>query len=131
MNFLTLRVSLRKGRYVDNIQWYSTIKALTAWENLYVSEVLGMGNNIYSRSGNKFMNTACPILEPWFGKFMIVSKLRTGVMNNQYFGLTSKMVKNLLMVWYTECKREVMSSKIDISCLTEVTMIGFCGVFRG
>ena len=73
-------------------------KGPTAWENLYGAGVLGLGDTIYSRDGKKFTETACPTRGPWFGKFMRGSQLRMGVIKKQGFGVTSKMVKDLLEV---------------------------------
>ena len=53
------------------------------------------------------------------------SKLRVVVIKKQYFGVTSKIVKAQLMGWDTECKRELMSQKNEISCLEAVVVIGF------
>ena len=91
--YVILRVSLRKGRYFGRLQWYSMIKYPTAWDNIYVAEVLGMGDTIYARDRKNFMETACPTREPWFGEFMRCSKLRMGVIQKQDFRVTSEMIK--------------------------------------
>ena len=47
----------------------------------------------------RFTETACPMREPWFGKFMRVLKLRMGVVRKQDFGVTSEVIKAWLEVW--------------------------------
>ena len=54
-------------------------KGPEAWDNIYGDGVLGMGDTIYDRDGEKFTETVCPIRGPWFGKFMRGSKLQMGV----------------------------------------------------
>ena len=68
---VTLRMSLRKGRYVGNLHWYSMRKGLTEWYNLYGDGVLVMGDIIYARDGGNFTETTFPTRGPWFGKFMM------------------------------------------------------------
>ena len=75
------------------------IKGPTAWDNLYGAISLGMGYTIYYIYGTVLTSTACPTRVPWFGKFMRVSKLSMGVIKNQYFGITCKVVKALLEIW--------------------------------
>ena len=48
---VTLMLSLRKGVCVGNLQRYSTIKPPMEWSNLYVAEVLGMGDIIFQGTG--------------------------------------------------------------------------------
>ena len=67
---VTLRMSLRKGRYVGHLQWYILRKGPTAWKHLDGDGLLVLGDTIYSRDGGKFMETTCPTRGPWFGKFM-------------------------------------------------------------
>ena len=43
---VTLRLYLRKGRYVGHLQWDNTRKAPNSWENLYGTGKLGMGDII-------------------------------------------------------------------------------------
>ena len=105
-------------------------KVPTAWDDLYGDGVLGIGDNIYSRDGGNFMETACPTRVPWFGKFMRVSKLQMGVIRKQYFVVTSEIVKALLEVWDAECKRVCLMRRRDISCLDTAMVIGFCGGLR-
>ena len=89
------------------------------------------GDAIFARDRKKFMETLCPTRGPWFGKFMRGSKLQTGLINNQDFGVTSNMVKDMLMGWDTEWKMEGMISKGEISCLLSAVVIWFCGGFMG
>ena len=44
-----------------------------------------MGNTIYARDGDKFMDTYLPTCGTWFGKSVREFKLRMGVINNQCF----------------------------------------------
>ena len=92
-------LSLIDVGYVGHLQWDRISNSLTDWVNLYGAGTLGMGNKIYSWDGNKFTETTCSTLVPWFGKLMRMSKLRVGVIRRQYFGVTSDMVKALLGVW--------------------------------
>ena len=46
---VTLRMSLRKWRYVGHLQWDIMRKGPTDWATLYGYGVLGMGYTIYSR----------------------------------------------------------------------------------
>ena len=43
------------------------------------------------------MDTACTNQGPWFGNFMRGSKIQMGVIKKQDFGVTSEMVKTLLV----------------------------------
>ena len=72
---VTLRLYLRKGRYMGHLQWEFIRKSPTAWAKSYGAVVLGMGDAIYARYGKKFTETACPTRGPWFGNFVIGSKL--------------------------------------------------------
>ena len=85
---VTLRMSLRKMRYVGHLQWDSMGKGPTACANIYGAGVLGMGDTIYSRDGKTFTKTACPTRGQWFGMFMRGSKMRMGV--------TCEIIKALL-----------------------------------
>ena len=89
LSCVALRISLRKGKYDGHLHWYSKIKVLTVWANLFGSGFLVMVENIYSRDGGKFTETACPKRGPWFGKFLRGSKLRMAVTKRQVFGVTS------------------------------------------
>ena len=71
---VTMRMYLRKGRYVGNLQWDIMRKFPTEWANLYGAWVLGLGDTIYSRYGK------C-LQKPWFGKFMRGETFRMGVIN--------------------------------------------------
>ena len=106
-------------------------KVPIAWANLYEAGVLGLGDTIYSRDGKTFTETACPTRGPWFETFMQGSKLCMGVIKNQYFVVTSEMVKALLEVWEAENIREGLMRIREISCLVDIVVIGFCGGFRG
>ena len=70
-------LSLRDVGYVGHLQWDRISNSLTDWVNLYGAGTLGMGNKIYSWDGNKFTETTCSTLVPWFGKLMRRSKLST------------------------------------------------------
>ena len=76
---VTLRFSLRKGRYIVHLKWDSTKKSLTEWSNIYESGVLVMGDIIFEREGKKFTDTACTTRSPWFGKFTRIYNLQMGV----------------------------------------------------
>ena len=102
---VALRISLRRGRYVGNIQWDSMRKGPTAWVNLYGAGVLVLGDTINSRDGEKLKETVCPTRGPWFGNFMRGSKLWMGVINKQDFGVINEMVKALLEVWEVHYRR--------------------------
>ena len=82
---VTLRISLRKGRYVGNLKWERMRKFPTEWDNLYGDWVLVMGDAIYSRDGEIFTETVCPTRGPWFGKNLPGSKIRMGVIKKQDF----------------------------------------------
>ena len=73
---VTLRLSLIKGINVGHLKWDRTKKSQKAWSNIYGSRLLGMGDTIFAKDGEKFMETACPTWRPWFGNFMRISKLR-------------------------------------------------------
>ena len=79
-------------------------KGPTAGENLYGAGSLGIGNMIYSRYGRILTTTACPTGSPWFGKLITGSKLRTGVINKKYSGITYNVVKALLKIREEEWK---------------------------
>ena len=48
------------------------------------------------------------------------------VIKKQYFVVTVKIIKALLMVWDIEWKREVNIRKREISCLVADVVIGLC-----
>ena len=96
---VTLRMSLRKGRCVGYLQWYSMRKGPTAWAYLYGLGVLVKGDTIYARDRRKLTETACPTRGPSFVKFIRGSKLRMGLIKKQDFGVTSEMIKVLLVGW--------------------------------
>ena len=127
---VTLRMSLRRGRYVGHLQWDSMRKLPTVWENLYVYGVLVLGDTIYSRDGDGFTETACPTRGPWFGKFMQGSKLLMGLIKKQYFGVTIEIVKSLFEVWDVLYRREGLTRRRDISSLDSAMVVGFCGGLR-
>ena len=52
---VTLKFSIRKGRYVVHLQRDNKKKSPTAWANIYGDGVLGMGDTIFTRDGKKFM----------------------------------------------------------------------------
>ena len=131
VEYVTLRISLHKGRYVDPIQWDSTRKGPIARDNLYGYGVLGMGYTIYARYGQNFMETACPKREPWFAKFMKGLKLWMGVIKNHDFGVISEMIKYFLEGWDTEFRSDGIIMRRDISCLNAAVVIDFCGGFWG
>ena len=64
--------------------------------------MLGMGDTIFKRDCKKFIDTACPTRRMWFGKFMILYKLRMIFIKKRDFGVTSEMAKDLLVGWYIE-----------------------------
>ena len=86
---VTLRVSLRRRRYVGHPQWDSMRKVPIAWDNLYGDGLLGMGYTIYARDGGNFTETACPTRGLWFAKFMSGLKLRMVLIKKQDFVVTS------------------------------------------
>ena len=47
------------------------------------------------------------------------------------FGVTSEMVKALLVGWDIEKKREVKIHKREVSCLAAAVVIGLCRGLRG
>ena len=96
---VTLRLSLRNGRYVGHLQWDRMRKAPTAWANIYGAWVLGMGHRILSRDSKKFTDTACPTRGPWFEKFVISYKVRIIFIKKHDFGVTGEMATDLLLVW--------------------------------
>ena len=128
---VALRISLRRGRYVGNIQWDSMRKGPTAWVNLYGAGVLVLGDTINYRDGEKLKETVCPTRGPWFGNFMRGSKLWMGVINKQDFGVSSEMVKDLLEVWEVECGREGLIRRRMIYPLDAAVVVGFCGGLWG
>ena len=95
----TLRFSLIKVRHAEHLQWLSMGKVPMAWENLYGAVYMGMGNMIYSRDGRILTATLCPTRGPWFGIFMRVYRIRMEGINKQDFGITCKVVKDLLEIW--------------------------------
>ena len=62
--------------------------------------MLGMGDTIFKRDCKKFTDTACPTQGLWFGKFMVLYKLRMIFIKKRDFGVTSEMAKDLLVGWY-------------------------------
>ena len=67
---VTLRLSLKKGRYVGHLQWYIISKSPTEWANIYGSGVLGIEDNIFKRVGKKFTEIECLTQGEWIVKFM-------------------------------------------------------------
>ena len=61
-----------------HLQWDSMRKFLTAWDNLYGSGVMGMGDIIYARERKNFTETECLTRRSRFGKFMRGSKCLDG-----------------------------------------------------
>ena len=102
-----IEVVSEKGRYIGHLQWESIRKAPTVYSNLYGSGVLGMGGTIFLRDDKKFTETACTTRGAWFGKFMVGSKLHMVVIKKWYLGVTSEIMKAMLVVWDIEWKREV------------------------
>ena len=80
-------------------------KAPIEWAKLYGVVSFAMGDTIYSVYGKNYTDTTCPRCGTWFGKFVRGSKLRPGVIKNQEFGATSKMVNTLLVGWDTLSQR--------------------------
>ena len=102
---VTLRISIRKWRYIGQLQWDIMSKSPTEWANLNGAGAMGMGDTIYARERKRFTKTVCPTRGPRFGKFMRGSKLRMGVIKKHYLGVTSEMIKDLLEGWDTEWRR--------------------------
>ena len=71
---------------------------------MYGSVSLGMGNTIYSIDVRVITATYCPTNGPWFGEFMRGSNIRIVVIRRQDFGITCKMLKDLLERWWEERK---------------------------
>ena len=46
------------------------------------------------------------------------------------FGVNSEMVKDILVGWYIEWKREMKIRKMEITCLAAAVVIGFCRGFQ-
>ena len=61
-----------------------------------------MGDTIFKRDGKKFTDIACPTRGPWFGKLMRSYKLWMRLIKKHDFGVTSQMVKALLVGWDIE-----------------------------
>ena len=97
--FTTFILSLRKGRHKEHLQWKSMRKGPRAWDNLYGSRSLVMGDKIYEWDGSILKATACTTRGPWFGKFMRGTKFSMGVIKKQDFGITYQVVKCLLESW--------------------------------
>ena len=51
VKYVTLRLSLKNGIYVGNIQRDSMRKSPTAWANIYGAGVLEMGDTIFAWDG--------------------------------------------------------------------------------
>ena len=88
---VTLRLYLIKWRYVGHLQWDITRKYPTSWANFYGAGMLVIGDTMFVRYGGKFTDKWLPTRGMWFGKFIIGSKLRVGLIKKQYFGGTSKV----------------------------------------
>ena len=101
---IILRLSLRKGRYANQLQWESMRKGPTALANLYMSRYLGMNGTIYSRYVRILTAMACTKRGTWFGTFMRGSNIRMGVINNQDFRITCNMDNDVLGIWEEEWK---------------------------
>ena len=56
----TLRLPLRQAINAGHLQWYYIIKVPTAWEYMYGSGTLGMGDTKYVIDGSIFTAAACP-----------------------------------------------------------------------
>ena len=109
---VTLRLTIIKVRYFWHMQWNRISKSPTAWANIYGSGVLGMGKPFFHGDGKNFMETDCPTRGACFGTFIRGSKLWMGFIKKRGFGVTSEIVKNLLVVWEIEWKMEVTSRKM-------------------
>ena len=109
--WVTLRLYIRKRGYFGQLQWDIMRKYPTKYTNLYVYGVLGIGDTIFTRVGKFSTETVCLTRGAWFGKFMRRSKLCMGVIKKQYFGVTSDMVKDMLVGWEIEWKSEVKNQK--------------------
>ena len=90
---MTLRSSLRKGRYVRQLQWDSTKKSPTEWANFYGAGTLGIGDTILLRDGQNFTEISSPTRGTWLGKLMRGYKLRMGIIKRREFGVTLDVVK--------------------------------------
>ena len=114
-----------------HLQWDSMRKVLISWANLYGYGVLVIGDTIYARDGKNSTENACPMRGLWFGNFMRGSKIRMGVIKKQDFGVTSEIIKALLEVWDTECRREGLLRRREIFCLYADVVLVFHGCLRG
>ena len=89
---ITFKMSLRKGRYAEYLQWDSMSKFQKGSDNLYEVWVLVMGDTNYYRSGETFTKTACPTRGLWFVYLMRYSKLWMEVIKKQDFGVFSDVI---------------------------------------
>ena len=62
--YTTFQLSLRKGRYVEHLQWDRMRKFPTVWDNLYGTAVLGIGDMIYAQYAIRFTEEVCPTSIP-------------------------------------------------------------------
>ena len=106
MACVILRMSPRKGIYVGHLHWDSMRKVPIEQDNLHGSGVLEMGDTIYFSDRKKLMEIACLTMGTSLGKFMRGSKLQIGLIKKQDLGVTSEMIKFLLVGQDTECRRE-------------------------
>ena len=65
-----------------------------------------MGDNIYTQYRESFTVSECPTTIPWCGKFMRGLKFCMLVIQKQDFGVTSKIVKLLLVFLESDCNQE-------------------------
>ena len=57
LEYVNLRLSLKKGIYVGHIQWETMKKSQTSWAYIYGSGVLEMGDNIFARGRKNITDT--------------------------------------------------------------------------
>ena len=72
---MTLMASLRPGRYRDNLQYYSTRKTQTAYNNLYEASGRAPVGAVLGRADRKMHPMEFPTARLWFARFSRGTKL--------------------------------------------------------
>lgn len=129
---LTLRASLRKGKYANHLQWDSMRATPAAWGNMYGAGINSVGGSIMAKDDKKLFVTSCPTRSLWFERFMRGTKLRMGVERRQNFGLSSEALHALLGLLETDWRdSDTEAEKKAIEELAVFVIAEYCGGLRG
>ena len=98
LSFMYLSMSLSKGINAGRLKCDIILKGLMEWVDLYGSVILVRVNTIYTRDRRIFIATAFPTRVPWFLNLKMGSKLSMILINKKDVGVTSNVVKTMLVV---------------------------------